>query len=133
MMAMAVQKLFKDAQVTIGPWIERGFYYDFDLKQPLTDKDLKQIKKEMQKISKAGLPFIREEVSLSFWKEAEAEAPARLFRMPLPYLPGEKCPWALEAHVLTSSSQSFHQENGCKLTCMVYSWANACGFVAFCR
>jgi hypothetical protein len=38
MMAMAVQRIFKDAQVTIGPWIERGFYYDFDLKQPLTDK-----------------------------------------------------------------------------------------------
>jgi hypothetical protein len=38
MMAMAVQRIFKDAQVTIGPWIDRGFYYDFDLKQPLTDK-----------------------------------------------------------------------------------------------
>ncbi len=62
-MAMAVQKLYKDAQVTIGPWIDRGFYYDFDLKQPLTDKELKQIKKEMQKIAKAKLPFIREDVS----------------------------------------------------------------------
>lgn len=62
-MAMAVQRLHKDAQVTIGPWIERGFYYDFDLKQPLTDKELKQIKKEMVKIAKAKLPFIREEVS----------------------------------------------------------------------
>ena len=46
-MAMAVQKLFPDAQVTIGPWIEKGFYYDFDMKEPLTDKDLKRIKKEM--------------------------------------------------------------------------------------
>jgi len=63
MMAMAVQKLYKDAQVTIGPWIDRGFYYDFDIKQPLTDKELKQIKKEMQKIAKAKLPFIREDVS----------------------------------------------------------------------
>ena len=62
-MAMAVQRLFKDAQVTIGPWIDRGFYYDFDLKQPLTEKDLKAIRKEMAKISKANLPFIREEVS----------------------------------------------------------------------
>ncbi|EFJ25436.1 hypothetical protein SELMODRAFT_414115 [Selaginella moellendorffii] len=33
--------------VTIGPWIEKGFYYDFDLKEPLSDKDLKKIKKEM--------------------------------------------------------------------------------------
>lgn len=61
-MAMAVQRIHKDAQVTIGPWIERGFYYDFDLKQPLTEKDLKGIKKEMAKIAKANLPFIREEV-----------------------------------------------------------------------
>lgn len=45
-MAMAVQNLFPDAKVTIGPWIENGFYYDFDM-QPLTDKDLKRIKKEM--------------------------------------------------------------------------------------
>jgi threonyl-tRNA synthetase len=61
-MAMAVQRLRKDAQVTIGPWIERGFYYDFDMKEPLVDKDLKAIKKEMAKIIKADLPFIREEV-----------------------------------------------------------------------
>lgn len=45
-MAMAVQKLYPDAKVTIGPWIENGFYYDFDM-EPLTDKDLKRIKKEM--------------------------------------------------------------------------------------
>ncbi len=62
-MAMAVQRLYKDAQVTIGPWIERGFYYDFDLKEPLAEKELKAIKKEMAKIAKAKLPFIREEVS----------------------------------------------------------------------
>ncbi|KAL7216390.1 hypothetical protein ACSBR1_028353 [Camellia fascicularis] len=52
-MAMAVQKLFPDAKVTIGPWIENGFYYDFDM-EPLTDKDLKRIKKEMWKIMKLG-------------------------------------------------------------------------------
>lgn len=45
-MAMAVQKLYPDAKVTIGPWIESGFYYDFDM-EPVTDKDLKKIKKEM--------------------------------------------------------------------------------------
>ena len=45
-MAMAVQKLFPNSKVTIGPWIENGFYYDFDM-EPLTDKDLKNIKKEM--------------------------------------------------------------------------------------
>lgn len=62
-MAMAVQKLFPKAQVTIGPWIENGFYYDFDNPEPFTDKDLKAIKKEMDKIINRKLPVIREEVS----------------------------------------------------------------------
>jgi hypothetical protein len=63
-MAMALQKLFPEAQTTIGPWIERGFYYDFDLPTPLTPADLKAVKKEMIKIIKADLPFICEEVLL---------------------------------------------------------------------
>lgn len=62
-MAMAVQKLFPKAQVTIGPWIENGFYYDFDNPEPFSDKDLKAIKKEMDKIINRKLPVIREEVS----------------------------------------------------------------------
>lgn len=62
-MAMAVQKIFKDAQCTIGPWIDHGFYYDFAMEEPLTRKSLPRIKKEMQKIIKKKLPFIREEVS----------------------------------------------------------------------
>ncbi|GAB4132627.1 MAG: threonine--tRNA ligase [Cyanobacteria bacterium J069] len=62
-MAMAVQKLFPKAQVTIGPWIENGFYYDFDSPEPFTEKDLKAIKKEMNKIINRKLPVIREEVS----------------------------------------------------------------------
>ncbi|XP_050124694.1 uncharacterized protein LOC126601970 [Malus sylvestris] len=55
-MAMAVQKLFPDAKVTIGPWIENGFYYDFDM-EPLTDKELKRIKKEMVCKAVARLMF----------------------------------------------------------------------------
>ncbi|GCL55549.1 threonyl-tRNA synthetase [Microcystis aeruginosa NIES-3806] len=62
-MAMAVQKLFPKAQVTIGPWTETGFYYDFDVPEPFTDKDLKEIKKEMVKIINKKLPVIREQVS----------------------------------------------------------------------
>lgn len=62
-MAMAVQKLFPKAQVTIGPWTETGFYYDFDSPDPFTEKDLKQIRKEMIKIINRQLPVIREEVS----------------------------------------------------------------------
>ncbi|MEI3652321.1 MAG: threonine--tRNA ligase [Dolichospermum lemmermannii FEM_B0920] len=62
-MAMAVQKLFPKVQVTIGPWIENGFYYDFDSPEPFSDKDLKTIQKEMVKIINRKLPLIREEVS----------------------------------------------------------------------
>ena len=49
-MAMAVQQLFPKARVTIGPWTETGFYYDFDNRDPFTEADLKAIKKGMIKI-----------------------------------------------------------------------------------
>ena len=62
-MAMAVQRLFPKAQVTIGPWTETGFYYDFDVPEPFTEADLKAIKKEMDKIIRQGLAMEREEVS----------------------------------------------------------------------
>ncbi|MBF2056379.1 MAG: threonine--tRNA ligase [Cyanobacterium sp. T60_A2020_053] len=62
-MAMAVQKLYPNAQVTIGPWTENGFYYDFDLPESLTESDLKAIKKEMTKIINKKLPVVREVVS----------------------------------------------------------------------
>ena len=62
-MAMAVQRLFPKAQVTIGPWTENGFYYDFDNPDPFTEADLKAIKKEMIKIINKKLPLERLEVS----------------------------------------------------------------------
>ena len=49
--------------MTIGPWIENGFYYDFDHPEPFTENDLKAIKKEMVKIINRKLPVIREQVS----------------------------------------------------------------------
>ena len=49
-LAMAVQELFPDTQVTIGPVIENGFYYDFDRKEPFTEKDLGTIEKKMKEI-----------------------------------------------------------------------------------
>ncbi|CCH64587.1 Threonyl-tRNA synthetase [Richelia intracellularis HM01] len=58
-----MQKLFPETQVTIGPWVEQGFYYDFDNPKPFTDKDLKVIQKEMAKIINCKLPVVREEVS----------------------------------------------------------------------
>jgi threonyl-tRNA synthetase len=62
-LAMAVQSLFPETKVTIGPWIENGFYYDFDRPQPFTPEDLKRIKKEMIRIINKDMPLIREEVS----------------------------------------------------------------------
>ena len=68
-MAMAVQKLFPEAKVTIGPWTETGFYYDFDISKPFSDQDLKSIKKEMVKIIKSKLPVIKEEITLEEARE----------------------------------------------------------------
>ncbi len=56
-MAQAVKNLFPEAKLAIGPAIENGFYYDFDLEMSLTESDLKRIKEEMQKIIKADLKF----------------------------------------------------------------------------
>ena len=72
-MAMAVQKLFPNAQVTIGPWTESGFYYDFDNPDPFTEADLKAIRKEMIKIINRKLPLERLEVSR---EEAETKIKA---------------------------------------------------------
>ena len=49
-LAMAVQELFPKTQVTIGPVIENGFYYDFSRKEPFTEEDLKKIEKKMEEI-----------------------------------------------------------------------------------
>ena len=73
-MAMAVQKLFPAARVTIGPWTENGFYYDFDNPDPFTEADLKAIKKEMGKIIGRRLPLERVAVTR---EEAEAKIRAQ--------------------------------------------------------
>ncbi|NJL39673.1 MAG: threonine--tRNA ligase [Leptolyngbyaceae cyanobacterium RM2_2_4] len=64
-LAMAVQTLFPETKVTIGPWTETGFYYDFDRQTPLTPDDLTQIETEMRRIINANLPIIQEVVDRS--------------------------------------------------------------------
>ena len=59
-LAMAVQELFKDTQVTIGPVIENGFYYDFSRKKPFTDEDLAKIEEKMIEIIDRDEPTTRE-------------------------------------------------------------------------
>ncbi|KFN51585.1 threonyl-tRNA synthetase [Arenimonas malthae CC-JY-1] len=59
LLAQAVQRLFPGAQVTIGPVIDNGFYYDFAYERPFTPEDLPAIEAEMQKIVKEALPVTR--------------------------------------------------------------------------
>jgi threonyl-tRNA synthetase len=59
LLAHAVKELFPDAQVTIGPVIENGFYYDFSYKRPFTPEDLAAIEKRMAEIAKQDLPVQR--------------------------------------------------------------------------
>lgn len=90
-MAMAVQQAFPEAQVTIGPWIDNGFYYDFFFPETtdeetgetipsrkLTDQDLKKVKKAMDKIINKKYPITREEVS-------REEAKKRIMEMNEPF------------------------------------------------
>ena len=66
-MAMAVQELYPGTQVTIGPVIENGFYYDFARKEPFTSEDLKKIEKKMSEIIDRDVKTKRE-----VWKREEA-------------------------------------------------------------
>ncbi len=66
-MAMAVQELFPKTQVTIGPVIENGFYYDFSRKEPFTSEDLKKIEKKMAEIIDRDVKTRRE-----VWRRQEA-------------------------------------------------------------
>ena len=62
-MAQAVLEKFPEGKVAIGPPIDDGFYYDFDLPRPLTPEDLEEIEARMREIIKNNSPFVREEVS----------------------------------------------------------------------
>src|SRR6266404_4606435 len=63
LMAMAVQELFPGTQVTIGPVIENGFFYDFGTDRPFSDEDLRRIEEKMAEIVKRDLPVRREVLS----------------------------------------------------------------------
>jgi threonyl-tRNA synthetase len=60
LLAYAVKELFPDAQVTIGPVIENGFYYDFSYKRPFTPEDLAKIEVRMAELAKKDFPVLRE-------------------------------------------------------------------------
>ncbi|GHU26494.1 threonine--tRNA ligase [Betaproteobacteria bacterium] len=69
LMAYAVKELFPEAQVTIGPVVENGFYYDFAYQRPFTPEDLVAIEKRMAELAKKDIPVTRE-----VWQRDEATA-----------------------------------------------------------
>jgi len=77
-MAEAVLQMFPDAKIAIGPSIENGFYYDFDLPRPLTPDDLKEIEKRMKEIIKTKQPFVRKEISRDEARALFADQPYKL-------------------------------------------------------
>jgi threonyl-tRNA synthetase len=63
LMAQAVKQLFPQAKLAIGPSIEEGFYYDFDLDRPFTPEDLVKIEKKMAELAKAATPIVKKDIS----------------------------------------------------------------------
>ena len=79
-MAQAVQEIRPDAKLGIGPVIKDGFYYDFDVEQPFTPDDLKEIEKRMKRIIKSSQRFQRRVVSE---EEARAEEQGQPYKLEL--------------------------------------------------
>ena len=77
-MAEAVQYLFPEAKFGIGPTIENGFYYDFDLPRPLTPEDLPVIENKMREIISQDVPFVTDEVSKDEARKLFAAQPYKL-------------------------------------------------------
>ena len=77
-MAQAVQELFPEAKLGIGPPVKDGFYYDFDVEKPFTPEDLKAIEKKMQEIQKRGQRFSRRVVTDEAAREELAAEPYKL-------------------------------------------------------
>ncbi|MBI4180657.1 MAG: threonine--tRNA ligase, partial [Chloroflexi bacterium] len=79
-MAEAVQSLFPEAKFGIGPAIENGFYYDFDLPRSLNNDDLSLIEAKVREIITSNVPFVREEVTKA---EARQLFAAQLYKLEL--------------------------------------------------
>lgn len=78
LLAAAVIKLYPKTKRTIGPAIDNGFYYDFEFSEPITEKDLPKIEKEMKKLLKTWSTFERREISSAEAKEIFKDNPYKL-------------------------------------------------------
>ena len=101
LLAYAVKALFPDAQVTIGPVIENGFFYDFSYKRPFTLEDLAAIEKKMAELAKKDEPVIRtvmpRDEAVKFFKDQgenyKAEIISSIHRVRMfPYMPKGSSP-----------------------------------------
>ena len=77
-LAQAVQELYPEAKLGIGPYIQDGFYYDFDVDEPFTPEDLKKIQKRMMRIVKAGQTFDRRAVNEETARQELHDEPYKL-------------------------------------------------------
>ncbi len=77
-MAEAVMSLFPEAKLAIGPPIEDGFYYDFDLPRPLAPEDLREIERRMEEIARQDKPLVREELTREQARELFKDQPYKL-------------------------------------------------------
>ncbi|HNR46853.1 MAG TPA: threonine--tRNA ligase [Anaerolineaceae bacterium] len=77
-MAQAVLELFPSAKIAIGPAIEDGFYYDFDLPRTLTPEDLAEIEKRMKQIIRGKHPFVRQTLSAAEARQRFHDQPYKL-------------------------------------------------------
>lgn len=82
LLAQAVKELYPKAQVTIGPVIEDGFYYDFAFERPFTSEDLAKIEQKMQELAKAALPVERKvlprQEAIEFFRQQGEEYKAKI-------------------------------------------------------
>ena len=78
LLAQAVLRLYPNAKLAIGPAIDNGFYYDFDLQETLTAKDLEKIEKEMSRLVKEGLALEQFELDADAAKELMKDQPYKL-------------------------------------------------------
>ncbi len=77
-MAQAVLEFYPQAKYTIGPPVENGFYYDFDLPEPIKEEDLEKIEKRMRQIIAGGHPFIRKVVTAEEARQIFKDQPYKL-------------------------------------------------------
>lgn len=143
-MAQAVKRLFPAAKLTIGPAVDDGFYYDFDIDEKFTPEDLKKIEDEMKKIVKENLPLERFTMSrdeaIAYFKEKDEPYKVELVEN-LPegeeisfYRQGEFTDLCAGAHLmatgtvkafrLTSATGAYwHGDSSQKMLCRVYGTA----------